>query len=101
MVPRGEHNRQQVILLLEEDGEYRGVRACVDTTSSWHFNKHMPAHHSEPPKSMKQFNERAETLRISGLRRNPLVEIDHWGIPTHLDQPPGLLSLPRGIKSCR
>ncbi|KAK0118120.1 hypothetical protein ONS95_012425 [Cadophora gregata] len=98
VVPRGEHNNKQILLLLEEDGEYRAVRPKVDHPTSWHFEKHMPPHYAGPM-TRPQHLARPAVIERSNLRRCPLVEIDEWGIPKHLDKAAGTPeAIPQGIR---
>ncbi|PVH73502.1 hypothetical protein DL98DRAFT_607288 [Cadophora sp. DSE1049] len=85
VVPRGDHNHKQGILLFERDGEYRAIRPLVDNPAQWRFENHMLDRHPKPAESVAQLNAWDAELLESNLRRFPLVEMTDHAIPRHID----------------
>ncbi|PVH73503.1 hypothetical protein DL98DRAFT_595022 [Cadophora sp. DSE1049] len=89
IVSRGSPKHPQFFLLLEEDGEYRAVLPFVDFPAEYRFTGHLPLYHTNSAGTEKAINKRDAEQEASDIRRSPLVVIDEWGLPTHLDAPQG------------
>lgn len=81
IVPRGQHNKRQVFLLLETDGEYRAVEPASRDPFSFRFEWFKDVEHSVPPRFGAQAANWALAINDADEKRSPFTIVDNWERP--------------------
>lgn len=72
--------------------------SSVDFPAEYRFTGHLPPEHTNPARTLRALNSRTAAQEASDIRRCPLLIIDGWGLPTHVDPPRGQpANAPQGI----
>ncbi|KAE8442519.1 hypothetical protein EG329_003300 [Mollisiaceae sp. DMI_Dod_QoI] len=91
IVPRGQHNRRQVFLLLETDGEYRAAQPESRDPCSYRFEWFKDLEHNILPLDAAQGASWAVAINISDEKRSPFTIVDNWQRPVGVPPMPGVV----------